>query len=59
MDLGEIKGIVNEAKNSNANILLTKKMTLFTKDKFFKGNYFYYFLPTLNKKSFSSFVKVS
>jgi len=36
-DFGAMYGIANEAINNNAKTLLTKKMILFKKDKFFKS----------------------
>jgi len=34
---GATYGIINDAKNNNANTLLMKKMILFINDKFFTG----------------------
>jgi len=39
-DLGAMYGIVNEAKNNNANKLFIKNTILFKNDKFFKRGSF-------------------
>ena len=54
-------GIKNEATKIVAKTLFRRKIILLIEDNFFIVviELQYYFLPTENKKSFSSFVKVS
>ena len=58
---GESFGIKKEITNAIAKTLLSKKKILFINDNLFLAiiNFQHHFLPTVNKKSFSSLVKVS
>jgi hypothetical protein len=55
MEFGEMKWLENEISKTVANIVLTITTNLSKSDNFFIN----YFFPALNKKSFSSCVKVS
>ena len=55
IEFGEMKQLENEISKTVANIVLTMATNLSKSDNFFIP----YFFPALNKKSFSSCVKVS
>lgn len=58
---GDSFEIKKDTINATAKILLSKKKILLINDNLFLAiiNFKYHFLPTVNKKSFSSLVKVS